>query len=621
MTSGTASAPHGDHGLAAPLNQGSHAPGSGSIRGPLGGPPIAPEARQAPATHRPVPQSVGPDVRVRLTEATPTGIAVGLDTMGTPLTEVDWVVVDLETTGIGAQAAITEIGAVRVRGRDIVDEFQTLVDPEQPIPPAITALTGITSSMLEGAPTIDVAYPAFARWAGLEDEGGTPADSAFARLVLVAHNANFDMGFLRRTAHQIGHEWPRPTVVDTLALARVALPRPMVANHRLATLAAHVHTSPQSRHRALGDARTTVEVLLALCDLLSPVGVTTIEDLGTVGAPVPHRRRRRVEMADDLPRTPGVYRFVDSAGAPLYIGSATNVRSRVRSYFTASEQRNRVRRMLDIAADVRVTPTSTILEARVEELRAIRHLHPLFNSASTHQEETRWVVRRGGLVECVPVLSQAESAEALGPFRGFSHATRAIDALTLTYPVDGAGPLTGAGRVDDRRRMDVDAALRGEHCEVVDALLDAMARASEQETFEHAAAPRDQLAADSAGLQRRSAVLAVASARRIVWAHHQDDGGWVVHGASWGRLTDTMITPPRTSPVPWVEAILQVPALPDPDVHLARTTWEEARLVSASITGQGARLIHWDGDVDLAESWDSPLARTGLLDTLGLARH
>jgi DNA polymerase-3 subunit epsilon len=106
------------------------------------------------------------------------------DELGTPLHEVTFVVVDLETTG-GAPASceITEIGAVKVRGGERLGEFQTLVDPGVPIPPFISVLTGISDSMVAGAPRLGAALTAFLEFAG--------------DAVLVAHNAPFDVGFLK----------------------------------------------------------------------------------------------------------------------------------------------------------------------------------------------------------------------------------------------------------------------------------------------------------------------------------------------------------------------------------------------------------------------------------------
>ena len=121
------------------------------------------------------------------------------------LRETTFVVVDLETTGGRARPgpdggfdAITEIGAVKVRGGEVIGEFATLVDPQRSIPPQIVELTGITTAMVRDAPTIAAVLPMF-----LE----------FARgAVLVAHNAGFDIGFLRAAADRCGIRWPRPGV-------------------------------------------------------------------------------------------------------------------------------------------------------------------------------------------------------------------------------------------------------------------------------------------------------------------------------------------------------------------------------------------------------------------------
>ena len=131
------------------------------------------------------------------------------DDLGTFLPDVTFVVVDLETTGGGADSSITEIGAVKVRAGEVLGEFQTLVRPDGPIPAAIQVLTGITDQMVAGAPRLDGALPSFAEFA--------------AGATLVAHNAGFDVGFLKRGYAQLGIEWPRPAVVDTVALARTAL--------------------------------------------------------------------------------------------------------------------------------------------------------------------------------------------------------------------------------------------------------------------------------------------------------------------------------------------------------------------------------------------------------------
>ncbi|HEY0215734.1 MAG TPA: exonuclease domain-containing protein, partial [Cellulomonas sp.] len=223
-------------------------------------------------------------------------VQVTLDDIGTPLSEVTFVVVDLETTGGSpATSAITEFGAVKVRGGEVLGEFQTLVDPGGPVPAAIQVLTGITTSMVIGAPTIGEVLPSF-----LEFACGS---------VLVAHNAPFDIGFLKAAAAQTGHAWPGNPVVDTVRLARRVVTRDEAPNHRLSTLAGLFHATTTPEHRALADARATVDVLHALLGRLAPLGVTHLEDLATAADPVPSDVRRKRHLADGLPDAPGVYLF------------------------------------------------------------------------------------------------------------------------------------------------------------------------------------------------------------------------------------------------------------------------------------------------------------------------
>lgn len=145
-------------------------------------------------------------------------IQATFDDLGTSLAGVTFVVVDLETTGgTPAQCGITEIGAVKVRGGEVLGEFQTLVNPAEPIPAFISVLTGITDTMVRDAPRIESALPAFLEFA--------------AGSVLVAHNAGFDIGFLKAAAARVGAPWPGFAVLDTLQLARQLVVRDESPNH------------------------------------------------------------------------------------------------------------------------------------------------------------------------------------------------------------------------------------------------------------------------------------------------------------------------------------------------------------------------------------------------------
>ncbi len=196
----------------------------------------------------------------------------------TPLSEVTFCVVDLETTGgsAAAGAMITEIGAVKVRGGYKVGEFQSLVDPGQAIPAWITELTGIDDALVAGAPGIESTLPGFLDFA--------------EETVLVAHNAPFDLGFLRHFAALHDFAWPACDTVDTVMLARRTLGRDDSPNFKLGTLAGLFGSSTVPEHRALGDARATVDVLHGLLERAAGHGVTTLESLLTLLQP---RSRRR----------------------------------------------------------------------------------------------------------------------------------------------------------------------------------------------------------------------------------------------------------------------------------------------------------------------------------------
>lgn len=187
-----------------------------------------------------------------------------------PLFATTFVVVDLETTGASPAhgAGITEIGAVKIFGGEVVAEFQTFVNPLTPIPPFITELTGITDEMLRFAPIIDEALVDFLEFCQPHNE-----------VVMVAHNAPFDVGFLKAASAEIETEWPQFPIVDTVKLARSVLSRDEVSNCKLGTLAEFFGTTVTPNHRALDDAQTTVEILHALFERLGGYGVESLNDL------------------------------------------------------------------------------------------------------------------------------------------------------------------------------------------------------------------------------------------------------------------------------------------------------------------------------------------------------
>ena len=187
-----------------------------------------------------------------------------------PLHKTTFVVVDLETTGGSphAGAVITEVGAVKVRGGEVLGEFKSFVNPLAPIPVFITELTGIDNEMVRLAPIIDEVFPSFLEFCGSANE-----------TVLVAHNAPFDIGFLQAACRELEYPWPKYKVIDTVRLARAVLTRDEVLDCKLGTLAAFFNTQVTPTHRALDDAQTTVEVLHALFERLSGFGVQNFGEL------------------------------------------------------------------------------------------------------------------------------------------------------------------------------------------------------------------------------------------------------------------------------------------------------------------------------------------------------
>jgi DNA polymerase-3 subunit epsilon len=341
-----------------------------------------------------------------------------------PLGAVDFVVVDLETTGGSPiDDAITEIGAVRFHGVERVGSFGSLVDPERPIPRAITHLTGISDRLVAGAPTLPEILPTF-----LE----------FARgCVVVAHNAAFDVGFLN--AALLGLDYPAlpAPAVCTAKLAR-RLVWPDVPNVRLRTLSGYFRTRTQPTHRALDDAEATGEVLKGLVDIGQHLGIRTLGELFHACSARGRPNFGKIALAEDLPRAPGVYVFRDRNDEILYVGKAKDLRSRVKSYFYGDE-RKKVQDLVATVARIDPVVTGGELEALVVEIRLIASALPRFN---THGK--RW--RRSVYLKLDPAeawprwkltraADPADGATYLGPFGSSARATLAKEALEEAFPI------------------------------------------------------------------------------------------------------------------------------------------------------------------------------------------
>ena len=380
------------------------------------GPVVADEAARRLFALRQAPVALARSLLAEVVESDArlawSGDAVGLARpLGADLLleEASYVVVDLETTGLRpGSSQICEIGAVLVQGFELVDEFETLVDPRVPLGATVSALTGLTDRQLRGAPPAAAAVRNFLAFAG---------DS-----VLVAHNARFDLAFLDRETERLTGSRLAAPVVDTVALARRLLAG-RVPGASLAQLSYFFGISVQPCHRALPDAQATAEVLLALIGLAQERGARTVAELVTLAATRTRRVWDKRELAHGAPPRPGVYLFYDRNEQLLYVGRARDLRARLRSYFRSDRQRPAVEAALGAVARIEWRVLGSELEAALEELRLIRELRPPANARVARPDRYVWLRKRGDAV-----VASAQPT-ALGPIRSRRRAQLAARAL------------------------------------------------------------------------------------------------------------------------------------------------------------------------------------------------
>ncbi|HEY9395845.1 MAG TPA: DEDD exonuclease domain-containing protein, partial [Nocardioides sp.] len=544
----------------------------------------------------------------------------GFDELGRPLRDLTFCVVDLETTGNSPDngGMITEIGAVKVRGGEVLGEFQTLVNPHTGIPPSIAVLTGITNSMVASSPTIESVLPAFLEFA----EG----------CVLVAHNAPFDVGFLKHFAAKQERPWPRFEVLDTVKIARRVVTRDEAPNHKLGSLARVFGSPTTPNHRALSDARATVDVLHGMMERLGNIGVQTLEDLAVFSAKVTTAQRKKRHLAEDLPHAPGVYLFKDDKGRALYIGTSKDLRTRVRTYFTASETRSRMGEMVGLAATVQGIECATALEAGVRELRLIAEHKPPYNRRSRRPEKMHFVKLTQEPWPRLSLVKQVldDDADYLGPFGSRKVAEKALQALHDTFPIRQCAdrlPLlprkTACVLAELHRCLSpcdqsvpsetyaalvsrVRESLLHRPDEVVETVTERLTGLAEQERFEEAAVHRDRLTSYLRAAARTQRLTGLTRLPDLTAIRREDDGRWAVHVVRHGRLAGAGVIPREANAHAYV-ADLQLSAetvLPAPGPVPAASA-EETELVLRWLESPGVRLAHVEGE------WTCPIGGAG----------
>ena len=345
------------------------------------------------------------------------------DDMGTPLCDVTFCVIDFETTGGSAEHdRITEIGAAKYLGGECIGTFQTLVNPGCTIPPFITILTGITEAMIMPAPRIESLLGTLSHFIG---------DS-----VIVAHNARFDVSFLNAALIRDDRDPLTNKIIDTVPLAR-RLVRDEVRDCKLGTLSAHFRFAHQPSHRALDDVLATGDLLHLLIERAAGYGVLGIDDLIALPKLGTHPQATKLRLTEDLPRSPGVYIFSDVAGRLLYVGKATNLRQRVRSYFSTSETRRKVGPMLRQVHGVDYIATPDALTAEVLEMRLIQRLLPQYNKAGTTSDKYCYVrlTTEEEWPRLVITKNPAKKGLHIGPLTSRTAARLVIEAIESVVPL------------------------------------------------------------------------------------------------------------------------------------------------------------------------------------------
>ena len=524
------------------------------------------------------------------------------DDLGTPLSDVTFCVIDLETTGGDRNNdVITEVGAIKVRGGVCLGTFQTLVNPGRAIPPTITMLTGISDAMVLPAPRIEGVLVSLLEFCG--------------DAVIVGHNVRFDVGFLNAALARSDRPALKNATVDTVALAR-RLVRDEVPDCRLGTLASRFRLNHQPSHRALDDALATADLLHLLIERAAAFGVMGLDDLHLLPKIGGHPQVAKLKLTNHLPRTPGVYLFHDARDQVLYVGKATNLRQRVRSYF-GSEDRRKIGPMLREAQRVSHIETPDPLTAGVLELRYLHHLAPRYNKQGTTWD--RYCYIRLSTDEAWPRLAIVKDPSPnglhIGPLPSRTMATLVVEAIQSVVPLrrcttrlgrryapsPGASPCTAAqlgvaqcpcaGMADAGRYGDaVDMVVRGlgdEPDVLLDPLRERMFTLARAQRYEEAAAVRDRAQALAGAIRRQRMIDHLRGAQRL-----DLQIGEVVFEVDHGRLLDAHVQGTLTAALP-----LPPPALSPLGRPLPRDAVDETLCIARYIEANSHRitLLRCDG--------------------------
>lgn len=275
---------------------------------------------------------------------------------------MEYAVVDIETTGGSAGGSrITEIAVLIHNGKEVIERWETLVNPQQHIPLYITALTGISNEMVYEAPLFqDIAKKLL---------------QLLSNHIFVAHNVNFDYSFVRHQLEDAGYKWTAPKLCTVRAARKI---KPGLPSYSLGNLCRSLGISLENRHRAGGDADATAVLL----SLLINDGALEIQKM--IKKTAPDQRlppNLPPEDFENLPEKPGVYYFYNAQKKVVYVGKAVNLKKRVASHFSGHKITPQRQHFLRDIHGISFEVCATELMALLLECSEIKKLWPIYNTA------------------------------------------------------------------------------------------------------------------------------------------------------------------------------------------------------------------------------------------------
>lgn len=329
---------------------------------------------------------------------------------------MQYAIIDVETTGYGGSGArITDIAVFIHDGRNIIEEFQTFINPETYIPENITRLTRITNEMVAHAPKFyEVAKKIFQLTEGK---------------VFVAHNVNFDYGIIRKEFARLGGEYELETLC-TIKLSRRLIPG--FKSYSLGNLCNELNIDNKDAHRAYGDARATVELFELLVEKSLELGENDLKPIKLkkqINLPPMLER----EVYGQLPETFGVYYFHNSENEIIYVGKANNIKQRVASHF--NDKKRKEQQMFEQTANITYKLCGSELVSLLFESAEIKRLFPMYNRSQKKLLETHLLFHyeNGGGVTCLNIGPNKQQTDAIVTFYNARQAKNMLEGLVEEF--------------------------------------------------------------------------------------------------------------------------------------------------------------------------------------------